>query len=106
MYDIDNDPELRMADATEILEARDITLLFIGADENPRDAWSELAAEYGVRIAVAQPRGDKLIVSWHYDHKPVAWRIREAFRAVGMRATWSGEVWDAVHVNLMPRAAA
>lgn len=100
MYDIDRDPEFRIADAAEILDAYDVELFTIDARQDPSDAWTELAAEHGERIAVAQPRGDELIVSWHYDHKPVAWRIRQAFRAVGMRATWGGEVWNAVRVQL------
>lgn len=100
MYDIDRDPELRIADAAEILDAHNIKLFTIGARADAKDAWSELAAEHGERIAVAQPLGSELIVSWHFDHKPIAWRIREAFRAVGMRATWEGEARDAVHVDL------
>ncbi len=103
MYDIDRDPELRIADAAEILDAHSITLFVIDAHENAQDAWTELAAEYGERIAVAQQCGPELIVSWHYDHKPVAWRVRRAFRDVGMRATWEGEIWNAVHVDLAVR---
>lgn len=100
MYDIDRDPRFLIADAAEILDAHDITLIVIGARDDAEKAWSELAAEYGERIAVAQPRGGELIVSWHFDHKPVAWRVRQAFRTVGMRATWEGEIWNAVHVDL------
>lgn len=100
MYDIDRDPDLRIADASEILDAHGITLLVIDERENARDAWGELVAEHGELIAVAQPRGSELIVSWHHDHKPIAWRIRQAFRAVGMRATWEGEIWNAVRVDL------
>jgi len=103
MYDIDRDPHFRIADAAEILGVHSITLFVIGARENAQDAWGELVAEHGERIAVAQPRGSELIISWHYDHKPVAWRIRQAFRAVGMRATWEGEIWNAVHVDLAAR---
>lgn len=106
MYDIDRDPNFRIADAGEILDTHGITLFVIGARENAEDAWTELMAEHGERIAVAQPIGAELIVSWHYDHRPVAWRIRQAFRAVGMRATWEGEIWNAVHVDLTVRAGA
>lgn len=100
IYNINRDPGFRIADAAEILDAHNIKFFVIDARENAQDAWSELSAEHGERIAVAQQRGSELMVSWHYDHKPVAWRIREAFRAVGMRATWEGESWNAVHVDL------
>jgi hypothetical protein len=100
MYDITRDPEFRIADAAEILEAHDIELFIIDGRKNAQDEWCELTAEHGERIAVAQPSGDELIVSWPVSIKPVAWRIRQAFRTVGMRATWDGEVWNAVHVNL------
>ena len=106
MYDIDNDPRFLLVDASEILDAHGITLLFIDARQNAQNAWTKLEAEHGERIAVAQPVGDKLIVSWHFDHKPVAWRIRQAFRTVGMRATWEGELWNAVHVDLEVHAYA
>lgn len=106
MYDINRDPSFRVADARETLDAHGITLILIESREDAEKAWTELAAEHGERIAVAQPRGDKLIVSWHYDHKPVAWRIRQAFRCVGMRATWEGEIWNAVHVDLAVHANA
>lgn len=99
------DHDVRIDDAAEILDVHGIALFVIGAREDAGAAWDELFAEHGARIAVAQPRDGELIVSWHYDHKPVAWRIRQAFRAVGMRATWEGEVWNAVHVYLTPRVA-
>jgi hypothetical protein len=100
MYDIDRDPNFLIADAREILDAHNIKFFTIDAHQNAEDAWTKLAAEHGERIAVAQQRGSELVVSWHFDHKPVAWRIRQAFRAVGLRATWDGEIWNAVHVDL------
>lgn len=95
--------DFRIDDAAEILECHGITLFMLDRHENVETAWTELEAEHGERIAVAQPRGNALVVSWHYDHKPVAWWIRQAFRTVGMRATWKGEAWDAVHVDLATR---
>jgi hypothetical protein len=96
------DIDHRILDAAEILDEHGIDLFVIGAREDAGEAWSEISAEHGERIAVAQPRGNELIISWHYNHKPVAWRIRQAFRAVGMRATWEGEIEHAVHVDLTP----
>jgi hypothetical protein len=98
--------DFQIDDAAEILEAHGIVLFVINTRDSASDMWTELAAEHGDMIAVAQPMGDELIVSWHYDHKPVAWRIREAFRNVGLRATWEGEIWHAVHVDLTPRRPA
>jgi hypothetical protein len=95
--------DFRIDDAAEILECHDVMLFVLDRREDPEAAWTELAAQHGERIAVAQPRGNELVVSWHYDHKPVAWWIRQAFRAVGMRATWEGEIWNAVHVDLAHR---
>ena len=96
--------DLRIEDAAEILEDCHGILFFeVDARNDSYEAWSALAAEHGERIAVAQQRGNELIISWHYDHKPVAWWIRSAFRAVGMRATWEGGIEHAVHVDLAPR---
>lgn len=95
--------DFRIDDAAEILDVHGITLFMLDRHEDAGEAWSELAAEHGELIAVAQPRGDELIVSWHYDHKPIAWKIRCAFRAVGMRATWEGGIEHAVHVDLAHR---
>lgn len=98
--------DLQIDDAAEILEAHDIALFVIDVRDNASDMWDRLMAEHGQQIAVAQPVGDELIISWHYDHKPVAWWIRTAFRTVGMRATWEGEIWNAVHVDLTLRRPA
>lgn len=100
MYDIETDPDMKIGDAGEILDAHHIALFTINPGDDPEEAWRELHTEHGDRIAVGQQRGNLLIVSWHYDHKPVAWRIRQAFRAVGMRATWEGDIYSAVRVDL------
>jgi hypothetical protein len=98
MIDITRD--VRIDDAAEILEAQCIGFFLVDSRDDAAGEWTALAREHGERIAVAQQRGDELIVSWHYDHKPIAWKIRCAFRAAGMRATWDGEIWNAVHVDL------
>jgi hypothetical protein len=98
--------DVRIDDAAEILECDGITLFVIGSRENPEEVWSGLARKHGEMIAVAQERDGELVVSWHYNHKPVAWKIRCAFRAVKMRATWDGDIWSAVHVDLAPRGPA
>jgi hypothetical protein len=96
--------DFRIDDAVELLEAQGIQVFEIGARAraDAGEAWSELARKHGDLIAVMQPRRGELIVSWHYGHKPVAWKIRCAFRTMGMRATWEGGIENAVHVDLAP----
>jgi hypothetical protein len=97
------DQDLAIDDAAEILESHGIILYELGADDDLHITWSKLVAEHGERVALAKHHGGEYHISWQYTLKPVAWRIRQAFRAVGMRATWSGEEWDVVLVDLTIR---
>jgi hypothetical protein len=90
--------------AGDMLAEHDITLIIYGGRQSAEDAWSDAAAEYGDRIALMRerrgPSDTHIVVSWHYNHPEIARAIVDAFTTAGAKATWDGEFWSAVHVDL------
>lgn len=90
--------------ASDLLYEDDITLVLHSERESAEDAWLESAAEFGDRIALMRerrgPSDTHIVVSWHYNHPEIAKAIMAAFTAAGCVATWDGEFWSAVHVEL------